>query len=63
MSIGKDTRDKDVFCYDNLTLKNSNEEDILGVIIDRNLTFYQHIMKMCSKAGQKLCLTETLSLP
>ena len=63
MSIGKDTRDKDVFYYDNLTLKNSNEEDILGVIIDRNLTFYQHIMKMCSKAGQKLCLTETLSLP
>ena len=48
MSIGKDTRDEDV------TLKNSNEEEILGVTIDRKLTFYQHIKKMCCKAGQKL---------
>ena len=54
MSIGKDTRDEDVFYYDNLTLKNSNEEEILGVIIDRKLTFHQHIKKMCRKAGQKL---------
>ena len=35
MSIGKDTRDKDVFYYDNLTRKNSNEEEILGVTMDR----------------------------
>ena len=28
MSIGKDTCDEDVFYYDSLTLKNSNEEDI-----------------------------------
>ena len=33
MSIGKDTRDEDVFYY--LTLKNSNEEQVLGVIIER----------------------------
>ena len=36
MSIDKDTHDEDVFYYDNLTLKNSNEEEILGVTIDRN---------------------------
>ena len=54
MSIGKDAHDEDVFYYDNLTLKNSNEEEILGVIIDRKLTFHQHIKKMCRKAGQKL---------
>ena len=54
MSIGKDTRDKDVFYYDNLTLKNSNEEEILGVIIDRKLTFHQHIKKISRKASQKL---------
>ena len=54
MSIGKDTHDEDVFYYDNLTLKNSNEEEILGVIIDRKLTFHQHIKKTCRKAGQKL---------
>ena len=53
MSIGKDTHDKDVLYYDNLTLKNSNEEVILGVTIDRTLTFHQHIKKMCRKAGQK----------
>ena len=46
MSIGKNTRDEDVFYYDNLTVKNSNEEEILGVIIDRKLTFHQHIKKM-----------------
>ena len=43
MSIGKDTHDKNVFCYDILTLKNSNEEEILRVTIDRKLTFHQHI--------------------
>ena len=61
MSIGKDTHDKDVFYYDNLTLKNSNEEEILGVIIDRKLTFHQHIKKMCRKAGQKLNVLQSLS--
>ena len=33
MSIGKDAHDEDVFYYDNLTLKNSNEEEILGLTI------------------------------
>ena len=47
MSIGKDTNGKNVFYYDNLTLKNSNEEEILGVTMDRKLTFHQHINKMC----------------
>ena len=37
-----------------LPSKDSNEEKILGVTIDRNLTFHQHIKKMCHKAGQKL---------
>ena len=64
MSIGKDTHDEDVFYYDNLTLKNSNEEEILGVTIDRKLTFHQHIKKMCRKSRPKTeCLTETLSIP
>ena len=39
VSIGKDTHDEDVFYYENLTLKNSNEEEILGVITDRKLIF------------------------
>ena len=41
MSIGKDTHDEDVFYYDNLTLKNSNEQEILGINLE-------------VKAGQKL---------
>ena len=59
MSVGKDTCDKDVFYYDNLILKNSNE--ILGVTIDRKLTFHQHIKKMCRKASQKLSALLRLS--
>ena len=51
MSIGKDTHEDDAFYYDNLTLKNSNEQEILGITIDRTLTFHQHINKICRKAG------------
>ena len=39
--------------FDNLTLKNSNEQEILGITIDRTLMFHQHIKKMCRKAGPK----------
>ena len=48
ISIGKDTHDEDVFYYEILTLKNSNEEEILEVTIDRKLTFHQHIKKISS---------------
>ena len=61
MSIGKDIRDEDVFYYNNLTLKNRNEEEILREIIDRKLTFHQHIKKMCRRAGQKLSALLRLS--
>ena len=47
VSNGKDTYDEDVFYYDNLTLKNSNEKEILGETIDRKLTFHQHTKKIC----------------
>ena len=50
MSIGKDIHDEDVFYYDNLTLKNSNEKEILGVTIDRKLTFHHLTKKMRRKA-------------
>ena len=48
MSLGQDTHDEKVFHYDNLTLKNSNAEEILGVTIYRKLTFHQHIKKNVS---------------
>ena len=51
MSIGKGTHDEDVFYYYNLTLKNTNVVEIIGVNIDIKLTFYQHIKKMCRKTS------------
>ena len=35
ISIGKDSHGEDVFYYHNYTLKNCNEEKILGIIIER----------------------------
>ena len=49
MSIGKNTHDEGVFYYDNLTFKNSNEGEILGVTIDRKFTFHQHTKKCVVK--------------
>ena len=46
---------------DKLTLRNSNKEEILGIIIDRKLTFHQHIKSICRKAGQKLSALIRLS--
>ena len=60
MSIDRDIHDEDIFYYDNLTLKYSNGEEILGVATDRKLTFH-HYTKMCWKAGQKLSASLGLS--
>ena len=49
------------FYYDNLTVKNSNEEERLGLTLDRKLTFHQHCKKMCRKAGQELSAILRLS--
>ena len=49
ISIGKDSHGEDVFYYHNYTLKNCNEEKILGIIIDRKLTFRQCIKKYVVK--------------
>ena len=54
MSIGKFTYDEDVF---------SNEEQILGVIMDRKLIFHQHIKNICPKSGQKLSALLRLFIP
>ena len=49
MSIDKSTHEEDNLYYDDLTLKNSNEAEILGVAIDRKLSFHQHIKKRAIK--------------
>ena len=35
-------------------IKCSNDEKLLGVTIDNNLSFVKHINNMCDKASQKL---------
>ena len=37
-----------------ITIKESTEEKLLGVILDKKLCFKQQIKSMCKKAGQKL---------
>ena len=49
MSNDKDTHYQDFFYYDSLTLKNNNEKKLLGVTIDRKLTFHQHIKNIVAK--------------
>ena len=61
MSIGEDTHDKDAFVMITLSSKNNNEKEILGIIIDKKLTFHQHIKKMRRKVMQKLSALLRLS--
>ena len=44
----------DTCMHNGKKFKSSKEETILGVIIDKELTFDSHINRMCKKAGQKL---------
>ena len=43
------------------TIKASKEEVLLGVGIDRDLTFKEHVTSICSKANQKLHALTTVS--
>ena len=36
------------------TFKNSNEETVLGVIVDNEITIDSHINRICKKDGQNL---------
>ena len=37
----------EIFAYDNIEMKSSKEEKILGVIIDNKLGFKSHVKKLC----------------
>ena len=41
-------------------IKESNEEKLLGVIIDRNLNFKKHLFTVCNKASQNYMLLQGL---
>ena len=38
----------------NVKIKNSNEVTLLGIKIDKNLTFEKHISQLCRRASYKL---------
>ena len=38
----------------NVEIKNSNEVTLLGIKIDKNLTFKKHISELCRSASYKL---------
>ena len=42
------------FVYDNIDMKNSKNEKLLGVIIENKLRFKSHIKNICKKASQKI---------
>ena len=54
MCLGKN-KDNDIFNFENISLKNSKEEVILGLSIDNKLSFDNHVKKMCRKASQNAC--------
>ena len=54
MCMGKNSYDNDTLSFNEFNLKNRDYEIILGITIDRKLTFNNHIKNLCKKAGQKL---------
>ena len=54
MCLGKNLDDNEMLNFNNLTIKNSKEREILGIKIGNSLNFNNHIKSICRKAGQKL---------
>ena len=53
MCLGKNAENETYF-WNNTKMKNSNEEKILGIIIDNKLKFKSHVKNLCKKASQKI---------
>ena len=53
MCLGQNTVNE-TFVYDNIEMKNSKEEKILGVIIDNKLRFKSYVKNLCKKSSQKI---------
>ena len=53
--MGKDVEENKTFQISSQQkMINSKEEEILGIKIDRKLSFHQHIKNISKKAGQEL---------
>ena len=53
MYLGKDT-ENETFIFNNFIFNNSNEEKILGIIINNKLTFKSYIKILCKKTAQEI---------
>ena len=62
MCLGKNLDDNEVLNFNNLTIKNSKEVEILGIKVDNNLNFNNHIKSISRKGGQKLNALLRISL-
>ena len=51
MCIGQKIDYAETLNFNNLAIKNSKEVEILGITLDRNMTFHTHIKNICGKAG------------
>ena len=54
MCIGQKIDDTEILNFNNLTIKNSKEVEILEITLDRNMNFHTHIKNVFRKTGQKL---------
>ena len=60
MCPGKN-KEKDIFSFENISLKNSKEEVILDLIIDNKLSFHDLIKKIYWKVSQRICALPRIS--
>ena len=52
--IMKSTSEEVSVKIENEIIKNSLQEKLLDIVIDKRLTFEPHVKNLCKKAGQKL---------
>ena len=52
--IMKSTSEEVSVKIENEIIKNSLQEKLLGIVIDKRLTFEPHVKTFCKKVGQKL---------
>ena len=61
MIFGERTNQDVVINIGNCTVDNSQEEKLLGVLIDPNLNFEKHVSNICKKAANKLFALSRMS--
>ena len=60
MCLGK-SKENNTFQFENVSLKNSKEEMILGLTIDNKRSSDNHVKKICRKAIQNICALSRIS--